>query len=418
MRIAMFTNNYKPYTGGVPVSIERLSMGLRRQGHEVYIFAPSYGDKSVDNDTEDGYVIRYASYKKRLDGGFVIPKSSDPLIKKELKRINPDIIHTHHPMLIGSRAVELGARYSIPVVYTYHTRYEDYLHYISLYRKIEELGEKGSGIAGKAAEKIDILSKRKLLTAYMRGFIKKCDLVFSPSLLTERIVDELKTGVPQVRLATGIEDRFYCGEKNIELRSKLAGGKSLVLCTVTRLSKEKNIEFILKSLRVFKERFGDDFKYVLIGDGPARNELETMAHNLGIADNVHFAGNINNSEVHKYYSACDIFLFASKSETQGIVLLEAMASSMPVVAVNAGGVEDVVRNGKNGFMTPENERDFANKLYITAANNMMDGRYSRGARETADMYTVNKMAQKAQEGYLSAILENQAKMGVARRHTA
>lgn len=418
MKIAMFTNNYKPYTGGVPVSIERLSMGLRRQGHEVFIFAPSYGD-NVLSDFEDDYVIRYASYKKRLDGGFVIPKSSDPLIKKELKRINPDIIHTHHPMLIGSRAVELGARYSIPVVYTYHTRYEDYLHYIGFYRKIEELGEKRGSIAGKAAEKIDILSKRKLLTAYMRSFIKKCDLVFSPSLLTERIVDNLKTGVPQVLLATGIEDRFYCDSREKgDLREKLSGGKSMIFCTVTRLSKEKNIEFILKSLQVFKKKFSDDFKYVLIGDGPERGELETMANDLGISDNVYFAGNVDNSEVHKYYNACDIFLFASKSETQGIVLLEAMASSMPVVAVNAGGVEDVVKNGRNGFMTSENEYDFANKLYITAANNTVDRRYSRGARETADMYTVNKMAQKAQEGYYTAILEKEAKMSVARRHTA
>lgn len=418
MRIAMFTNNYKPYTGGVPVSIERLSMGLRRQGHEVFVFAPSYGEQSVNADDEGGYVIRYASYKRRLDGGFVIPKSSDPLIKKELKRINPDIIHTHHPMLIGSRAVDLGARYSIPVAYTYHTRYEDYLHYIGFYRRIEEMCKREDGIAGRVAGKIDSISKEKLLTAYMRSFIKKCDLVFSPSLLTERIVERLNTGVAQVRLATGIDDRFYRDEKNGALRQTLSGGKSVIFCTVTRLSKEKNIEFILRSLSVFKNKFGNDFRYVLIGDGPERSSLEAMTHQLGIEDNVYFAGRVDNSEVHEYYSACDIFLFASKSETQGIVLLEAMASSMPVVAVCAGGVEDVVKSGTNGFMTPENEYDFADKMYITAANNAADRRYSLGARETANMYTVNKMAQKAQEGYYTARLENKAKLSIVRRHTA
>ncbi len=413
MKIAMLTNNYKPYTGGVPVSIDRLSAGLRRLGHEVFIFAPEYEGQCSRYNDEAENVIRYRSFKRRMDGGFVLPKSGDPIIEREMRRINPDIIHTHHPMLIGRRALKLGAILSLPVVYTYHTRYEQYLHYIKPLGKIEAAAQK-SGVLGRTMAKTDEVLKERLLPSYMRGFINRCDMVFTPSGLISNVVDGLNVNTPHTVLATGVEDRFFAADrkKSEKIRSAVGKGKSVVFCTVSRLSKEKNIEFILRALAVYKNRFGSDFTYVLIGDGPLRPLLEQQATEMGLADNISFAGSVDNSEVHNYYAACDVFLFASKSETQGIVLLEAMASSMPVVAVKAGGVDDVVINGINGFKTEENIYDFAAMAYMTAANNFYNGKYGQGALHTAEEYSIDRMAQQAQKNYYRAIMSRREKENV------
>ncbi|HPU64127.1 MAG TPA: glycosyltransferase, partial [Mobilitalea sp.] len=128
MRIAMLTNNYKPFVGGVPISIERLAQGLRNLGHEVYIFAPSY-----EGQEEEPYVIRYKSRKKKLKGEFVIPDIWDKTIEEKFAVIPFDIIHVHHPMLMGYIAQYLHKKYDIPIVFTYHTRYEQYLHYLKPY---------------------------------------------------------------------------------------------------------------------------------------------------------------------------------------------------------------------------------------------------------------------------------------------
>ena len=137
MRIAMLTNNYKPFVGGVPISIERLSKSLRSLGHEVYIFAPTY-----DNQCDEEFVIRYKSLKGKISGGVVLPNIFDIEIEKKFKALKFDVIHVHHPMLLGNIAQYLGRKYNIPVIYTYHTRYEEYLHFLKPFELLESRGDK------------------------------------------------------------------------------------------------------------------------------------------------------------------------------------------------------------------------------------------------------------------------------------
>ena len=124
MNIALMTNNYKPFIGGVPISVERLAKGLRAQGHQVTIFAPSYQGY---HDPEGEQIVRYSSFLQKFIGGIVMPNPFDPVIEAEFQKQDFDVIHVHHPMLIGRMAVYLSHKYGLPLVFTYHTRYEQYV---------------------------------------------------------------------------------------------------------------------------------------------------------------------------------------------------------------------------------------------------------------------------------------------------
>lgn len=133
MKIAMMTNNYKPFIGGVPVSIERLAEALRKEGHEVVIFAPMYPMQLLEKD-----VVRYNSLSRKMAGEMVIPNMFDSIIETKFREGKFDVIHVHHPMLIGNTAVYLSRKYKVPLVFTYHTRYEQYLHYVNSMFKMGE----------------------------------------------------------------------------------------------------------------------------------------------------------------------------------------------------------------------------------------------------------------------------------------
>lgn len=324
MKIAMMTNNYKPFVAGVPISVERLAMGLRELGHQVVVFAPSYDDQQDEED-----IVRYGSLLRGIAGGFSVPNHLDPKIEREFRKGKFDVIHVHHPMMIGSTARYLSWKYQVPLVYTYHTRYEQYLHYI--------------GLAGL----------KKLMPAYLHCTLKRCDMVIAPTPAIQDYLEDIQISAPVEVLPTGLsDDSFRPDEKRAEqLRSELAGQREHLFCTVARLAKEKNLEFLFESLWYYKQKAGACFKLVLIGEGPYRAKLIKRVKELGLEEEIVFAGQVPNEEIKNYCRACDLFLFTSRSETQGIVLLEAMAAGTPVLALKATGTEDIVVNGRNGYMT-------------------------------------------------------------------
>lgn len=349
MRIAMLTNNYKPFVGGVPISIERLANALRELGHEVYVFAPSYG-----NDEEEPYVIRFRSRKKKLKGEITVPDIFDSVIKEKFSMLSFDVVHVHHPMLVGYVAQYLKIKYNLPMVFTYHTRYEHYLHYIKPYDVVERHSNRVKNRIIKLFEKkVVCKGMENLVTFHNRVFTNHCDLVFAPSTSIKNFLEEQGTITEVKVIPTGLqEDDFQCDfEKVKAIRDKYLDGKDYLFCTVSRLEKEKNIPFLLKGLKRLKERKGDCFRFLVIGEGSLRDELMKETMELGLEDNVVFCGRIEHDEIRNYNRACDLFLFASQSETQGIVLLEALAQGLPVVSVKASGVCDVVKDGVNGYVT-------------------------------------------------------------------
>lgn len=402
MRIAMMTNNYKPFIGGVPISIERLAEGLKILRHEVFIFAPAYG-----NMEDEDNVIRYKSFKGRaLQGGIVIPNMFDPKIERKFKRMNIDIIHVHHPMLIGNVALHLGKKYNVPVTFTYHTRYEQYLHYIKPYEYIENRSKNEKNHELRELEvKLLNSTKEKVIPSYIKNFANKCDMVFSPTESMKEYLREIGVDSRIQVMPTGLKDRCFDAYdvSSDDIRKKYKKDKKYLFCTVARLTKEKNIEFLIDGLKKIKDNIGDCFNTLIIGDGPLKTTLKKKTTRLGLDNNVTFLNSIKNENIDHYYRASDLFLFASKSETQGIVLLEAMAAWNPVVAVKGSGVVDVVCDDINGYVTDENLDEWASKIISILNDEELRESLKKGAYDTALSYRSGNVAKIAEYNYSSVL---------------
>lgn len=364
MKIAMLTNNYKPFVGGVPISVERQAEELVNLGHEVTVFAPEYevceeGTDSIKSDCEcdNGIrVIRFRTGKRCMENGMVYPRLVLREVTKVFEEESFDLIHTHHPMFVGPTALYLGRRYGLPVVYTYHTRYEDYLHYLDFLQE-------GKSFPAVRRQMLK-LGKEVIVPKYMRWFTNRCDLILAPTAGMQRRMRENGTKVPVAVFPTGLEEYFYqeYPEEAEKIRQQYLPDGGRLFCTTGRLEEEKNPHFLLEGIARLKEKMEEPFQVLLIGDGSMRKILEQEVQNLGIADVVQFLGNVPNAFVNRYLQASDVFLFASKSETQGIVLAEAFAAGCPIVAVDASGVEDIVENGKNGYRTEEDVEKWSNQV--------------------------------------------------------
>lgn len=366
MRIAMMTNSYKPYIGGVSISIERLSEGLKANGHEVVVFAPDYKEQEAEEN-----VVRYHSMVKGIVNGFSVPNSFDPVIEKQFKAGNFDVIHVHHPMLIGRTAGYLSKKYDVPLCFTYHTRYEQYLHYI----------------------KAPFL--KSVIPSYVNHYIKGCDMVFAPTYSAQVYLEEIGSDTGLAVLPTGLEKKNFetNTEETAKLRKSLLGKKQHLFCTVARLAKEKNLDFLFHALAIRKQKRGSDFRLTVVGEGPYQKKLYRLAEDLNLCEEIVFVGKVPNEQIKNYCKAADLFLFSSLSETQGIVLLEAMATATPVLALKASGVRDIVVDGRNGYMTHMSESDYENRL-----NNLLgqDRTYlEKGALETAQKYEMREIARRA-----------------------
>lgn len=381
MRIALMTNNYKPIMGGVPVSIERLKHGLEAQGHEVTVFAPTYREQEQEEN-----VFRYATCMKHFIGGIVLPNPFDMRIEKEFRKQQFDIIHVHHPMLIGRTAVYLSRKYGIPLVFTYHTRYEKYV----------ECYTKGLG-------KLD-----RVMPIYLNTFLRHCDFIFAPTAgIRDYLEETCKVSSHRLGiLPTGIEDRSFCvaeEEKNRIRRRFLHTAqeqqKMPLFLTVSRMASEKNVTFLLESLALFKSRYRKPFRMILVGDGPDRVRYEKLCEELDIKNETVFTGMLPNEETAAYFAAADAFLFASKTETQGIVILEAFAGGTPVLAVRASGVEDLVDTGVNGILTEEDLDTFAGTLLDFCQGRIDRAQMSENAFATGLLYREETVAQEAARVY-------------------
>jgi len=385
VKIAMMTNSYRPFVAGVPISIERLSEGLRANGHEVVVFAPDYEGQETDDNIE-----RYHALIKGVVNGFSVPNSLDPKIERQFRKGNFDLIHVHHPMLIGQTALYLSGKYHVPICYTYHTRYEQYLHYIMKLPSLQNFLIRSS-------------FTKNIVRNYVNHYVNRCDLVFAPTPSMRAYLEENGSCSEIAVLPTGLgKESFETDEQEAaRLREVLRGEKDYLFCTVARLAKEKNLDFLFRALAMRKEKRGADFRLAVVGEGPYKKQLCGLAETLGIREDVAFVGAVPNEKVKNYYRASDLFLFSSLSETQGIVLLEAMAAETPVLALRAPGVRDVVVNGRNGYMTSVSETEFENKLEGLLRQ---DRTYlKQGAVETAEKYEMQEIAKRAAVYYNIAI---------------
>ncbi|NOZ04290.1 MAG: glycosyltransferase [FCB group bacterium] len=384
LRVAMFTNNYLPFIGGVPLSIDRLHRGLVQQGAVVKIFAPTYPQPWAD--PEDGSVFRCpVLFYTRLDH-FPVVNIFSRKIDRAFKTFGCDLVHVHQPFWVGKKGIRLARKYGIPVVFTYHTRLERYTHYIPL---------PGTALKNLAAH---FLIKR---------FANKCNAIITPTSSTEEYLRNLGVSALIETIPTGINLADYTHwtpEQIQDLRCQYAAPGERLLISVSRMAKEKNIDFLIDGLAKVKNRTNIPFKCLLVGDGPERERLEEKVAGLGIADRVIFTGNMTPREVVRWYLAADFFVFASTSETQGMVLLEAMAGGCPVVAVRASGVYDVVKDGYNGFKVPESTESWADAVAKLLGDSRQLATMSENSRAFAVNYSMEKITTKVLRLYRRVVI--------------
>jgi 1,2-diacylglycerol 3-alpha-glucosyltransferase len=314
----MFTNTYLPHVGGVARSVDTLCNGLWERGHQVLVIAPTFRGHEADIPG----VLRVPAIKNMGNSDYSMPIPLSRPIQDEIDAFGPDIVHSHHPFLLGHTASRVAATCGVPLVYTYHTRYDIYV------RQFVESQRLWPDLARNLAN----------------GYANLADAVIAPSQSMKDLLLQQGVYSPIKVIPTGIDVDRFAGGSRAELRAKLGlTDKDFVVGHLGRLTAEKNLEFLFESaLRFLADN--PDAHFVYAGDGPMRTEMATRLSGSPLRRRMHFLGEVKGDDVVAFYAAIDVFAFASKSETQGLVVAEALASGAPVVALDASGVRDALRH--------------------------------------------------------------------------
>ena len=372
MKIGMFINYYTPSKGGMETSVINLSVGLKKAGHKVFIFAPKYPDYK----DEDKNIFRYKSLRFNYGGYFyVIPLPFLSEMREVVKKLDLDIIHSHQPYSLGDEALKFSKKLNIPLVFTYHIKYEEYSHYVPF-----------------VPESISKKYIRKITTKYSN----QCDNIITPSTAIKKLLIDHKIKAPMSIIPSGINiDNF---QKNIGQKSEIRKkynikSDDILLITACRLTEEKNLKFLVRSFAKIKQGYSN-IKFMIVGDGAVRKDLEKMAKDRGIENSIVFTGLVDRTEIVGLYQASDIFVFASLTETQGLVAVEAMAAGSPVVAVRASGIEDIVKNGEDGFLTSESEEEFSKSVLKIANDKNLREKMSANAKVNSERFSIEPWVEK------------------------
>jgi len=334
LKIGMFTDSYRPYTSGVVRSIETTSAKLTELGHEVYIFAPSY--PKYEKET---HVFRFVSIPTPTHPEFTIALPFSLYLRQTIKRIGLDIIHVHSPFSLGLLGARYARRYGLPLVFTYHTMYDQYVHYLPF----------AHGIS------------RRMVLRLSQNFCNRCDLVITPTEVIRNIVGK-NIQTQSKAVATGIDIVEFKSANPRWLRERYGINKDIkILLHLGRLGKEKNIGFLLEAYKHIRADKPDTC-LVIVGEGSEKEALQQEAVKHGIDSSVIFTGALSRSNVVDSYAGADIFIFASTTETQGIVLGEAKAAGLPAVAVKALGASEMVKDGVDGFLTPLSMSEYVSRV--------------------------------------------------------
>jgi 1,2-diacylglycerol 3-alpha-glucosyltransferase len=384
MKIGLFTDTYYPQINGVATSVLLLKDNLERLGHQVYVFTTT-DPKAASKETNVYRVPSIPFVSERRVGMFYNHR-----LAKLIRGMGLDLIHTHTEFSLGIFGREMAKKLNIPFLHTYHTIYEDYTHYIVKSAALEP-------IAKMAARKISI------------NFCNSADEVIVPTgkvkelLLSYEVKQNISIIPTGIELGKFSKYNYDCGRIQ-NLRTALGiEAEDKCLLYVGRISKEKNLAEILIAMKSYlKDK--EDVKFVLIGDGPEKRNLEDMAKKLGIYRQIIFAGERPWDEIGMYYQIGDIFISASQSETQGITYIEALASGLPVVAKADKCLEGVVQNNVNGYTFHDGE-EFLQSLDSILYNDLLKEQLSLGAIKSTKKFSAQNFAYTVEVLYKNVLLE-------------
>ena len=390
MRVGIFTESYPPLVNGVSTSILMLEHALTKLGHEVFIITVS--DNKKDYILENnGHILRLPSvnlancYDYKMTS--VYPIKAVNMIKK----MNLDVIHSNVEFTVGIFARVVSEQLSIPLVHTYHTNWEDYTHYITKNKKILD------DICKKLLKYLVVFFEDKTVT----------ELIVPSNKIYNLFKDKYKFTKNIHIIQTGIEtSKFYkenFNQKDINSLKKKLGikKKDFVVMTVSRLAKEKSVDRIINNHKELVKKYSN-MKLLIVGDGPDIDKLKDEAKSLGVSDSVIFTGKVPLNDIPIYYQLGNVFVTASKSETQGLTVVEAISSSLPVVAVKDDSFVNSVIEDFNGFVFTDDEK-YINSISKLYEDKDLYNRLSNQSRLLSEDFSSEYFALKVLKVYETAI---------------
>lgn len=378
MNILMMTNTYLSTLGGLEKSIQAFSDQFRRWGHRVGIVVPE-AESGVHE--KDMFPIPVLSEVHRSGLALNLPLPSS--LSHVIDTFQPDVIHAHYPFLIGEIALRAAIKYEKPLIYTHHILFEAYTHYLPL----------------------PPLRAKRFLIELSSGYANLATHVIAPSQGVKESLEKEGVKTPITVVPTGVDiERFHQGDGSKIRRRLGVAPDAFVVGYVGRLAKEKNLDFLAEALISFLTNH-PKAHFVAAGIGPYEEDVKQKFLAAKLENQIHFLGKLQEQELIDCYHSFDVFAFASKSETQGIVLVEAMASGVPVAALDAPGVREIVTDFENGCLVLEEDVSLFEKALVRVMN--QEGyelaALKQRAQATAEKFSLESCAEEAIEVYQSAI---------------
>ncbi len=376
LKIAIFSDSALPVLNGVSISIDSLITALRHRGHSVHLFTArhpkaesaepnTYRFRAVETPWTKGYPLAFPPFYRML---------------QRFRRHDFDVIHTHTPFTIGFVGMRWAESHQIPVVATYHTLYDRYVHYIPYFPR---------------------RYLRFKLAKHTNFYYNHVNHVITPSEAALKWLRRHSVTTPATVIPTAALPRRFFDRSELRLELGIPPDQRILLY-VGRLAKEKNLATLFEMAAiVFKQ--DSRLRLWLVGDGPYRSECVRMARSLGIGDRIKFVGFVPREDVDKYYAASDLFVFSSITETQGLVVQEAMTYSLPAVAILGGGASESIIDGENGFAVKNDAATFAAQVLEIVNDETLLAALSDGAQRSSRMVGTEAMCDRVIEVYRQAI---------------
>ena len=391
MRIGIFSETYEPYISGLVTSEVMLKKALERQGHEVYVVTANLESFKYEYNEEEKILkipgIPTGIYDSRMTSIYPIQAVN------KIKSWKLDVIHSQTEFAIGTFARLIAKQYNIPLVHTYHTLYEDYIYYIT------------KGYFEKSSKKlVEYLTKfycDKTATELIVPTTKTYKL-FKEKYKVEKNINIIPTGIDVERF---FKENINQKELSMLRRTLQIDKKDFIILFVGRLGEEKNVEFLINSQKNLVKKH-PNIKLIIVGDGPDKEKYEQLTRKLDLENNIIFTGKTSWDEMPYYYQVADIFATASKTETQGLTVIEAMASNVVPVCMKDEAFESMITDELNGllFKNQEEYEDIILRLYDDS--NELE-RLDKQARIQAESYSSKFYADKVLAVYQRAIKEKE-----------
>jgi glycosyltransferase involved in cell wall biosynthesis len=363
----MVTNTFRPLICGVTRSVESLACELRDRDHRTIVVAPGLEDGCTDDDD----TVRVPTVAGLNGSGRSLPLPAYPWLVGKLGGFEPDVVHSHHPFLLGMTGARLARHYGCPLVFTHHTMYDHYL--------------RGMAWATPALTRV-VLHR-------VMAYTSRCDRVFAPSTSVAEMLKHrgMETAVSTV--PTGLDLNNFDRGARERIRSRLRVPEtSFVFGHVGRLEKEKNLEFLGRAVEAALSDL-PSAHFLLVGEGRLLSKLRSRFASAGLNSRVHMTGALQGQSLVDAYHAMNGFVFASRSETQGLVLSEAMACGLPTIAIDGSGVRDAVKDRRNGRLLPSDApvQSFADAMMWLAYRTHGElAALSRNARSTVQGLSIDR----------------------------